>query len=393
MKEKPSYHPKRESRALQTRFGRIEERSIKYEYFEAKFWGYVLHSYFYVYQKADRHLEFLSTNYGCFFGTDIYRSDRRTVNFISVLPLIQKEPGNGRDIIGKILMPDFQIIYPIVKSTYVCVYDQLGDEATLVKQMVSDRTLPEYHIDLISESSGVALLEPSRSIRRFLRGSETSGLAMLLVRACGAETFVPWTLLERAGVQRQTVLATLRIIYPYEEMRGHPIPHGVTPLLLTPLSSPFRDVSVRTADIETLGAIYIDCGVPVMLGGPIGSETRQRWSCVLRYHSWCGLVIMTSSTVGFTEGKTLPEYHIDIISESSGVALLEPSRSIRRFLRFLQNPWQRGSETSGLAMLLVRACGAETFVPWTLLERAGVQRQTVLAMLRILFVHVRAKLS
>ncbi|KAF3556281.1 hypothetical protein F2Q69_00012532 [Brassica cretica] len=88
----------------------------------------------------------------------------------------------------------------------------------------------------------------------------------------------------------------------------------------------------------------------------------------------------------------LPEYHIDLISESSEVALLEPSRSIRRFLRFLQNPWQRGSETSGLAMLLVRACGAETFVPWTLLERAGVQRQTVLATLRVLFVHVRAKL-
>ncbi|KAL0759113.1 hypothetical protein Bca101_075263 [Brassica carinata] len=51
----------------------------------------------------------------------------------------------------------------------VCVYDQPGDEATLVKKMVSDRTLPEYHIDLISESSGVALLEPSLSIRRFLR--------------------------------------------------------------------------------------------------------------------------------------------------------------------------------------------------------------------------------
>ena len=43
---------------------------------------------------------------------------------------------------------------------------------------------------------------------------------MLLVRACGTETFVPWTLLERAGVQRKTVLATLRIIYPYEEMLG-----------------------------------------------------------------------------------------------------------------------------------------------------------------------------
>ncbi|KAF2549563.1 hypothetical protein F2Q70_00020936 [Brassica cretica] len=45
-------------------------------------------------------------------------SDPQTVNFISVLLLIQKETWNGRDIIGKISMPDFQIIYPIVKSTY-----------------------------------------------------------------------------------------------------------------------------------------------------------------------------------------------------------------------------------------------------------------------------------
>ncbi|KAF3553203.1 hypothetical protein F2Q69_00012464 [Brassica cretica] len=66
----------------------------------------------------------------------------------------------------------------------VFVYDQPGHEATLVKQV-----LPEYHIDLISESSRVALLELSRSIRHFLRGSETSGLAMLLVQTCGAETF------------------------------------------------------------------------------------------------------------------------------------------------------------------------------------------------------------
>ncbi|KAF2614337.1 hypothetical protein F2Q70_00012009 [Brassica cretica] len=58
----------------------------------------------------------------------------------------------------------------------VCVYDQPRDEATLV-QMVSDWSklaLPEYHIDLISESSGVALLEPSRSIRRFLRFLQNS---------------------------------------------------------------------------------------------------------------------------------------------------------------------------------------------------------------------------
>ncbi|KAF2618558.1 hypothetical protein F2Q68_00041518 [Brassica cretica] len=98
IKEKPSHHPKREIRAQQTRFGGTEEQSIKYE------------------------------------------SDPQTVNFISVLPLIQKEPGNGRDIIGNISMPDFQIIYPIVKSTFVCVYDHPGDEATLVKQMVSDRS-------------------------------------------------------------------------------------------------------------------------------------------------------------------------------------------------------------------------------------------------------------
>ncbi|WZZ70758.1 hypothetical protein YC2023_082128 [Brassica napus] len=77
------------------------------------------------------------------------------------------------------------------------------------------------------------------------------------------------------------------------------------------------------------------------------------------------------------------------VNESSGVALLESSRSIWRFLRFLQNPWQ---ETSGLAMLQVRACGADTFVPWTLLERAGIQRQTVLATVRVVCVHVRAKL-
>ncbi|WZZ35439.1 hypothetical protein YC2023_018840 [Brassica napus] len=66
-----------------------------------------------------------------------------------------------------------------------------------------------------SEMSGLATLLDYAG-----RGSETSGLAMLLVRACVAETFVPWTLLERAGVQRHTVLATLRIIYPYEEMWG-----------------------------------------------------------------------------------------------------------------------------------------------------------------------------
>ncbi|KAF3535624.1 hypothetical protein F2Q69_00022240 [Brassica cretica] len=181
MKEKPSHHPKRESRALQIRFGGTEVRSTRYE------------------------------------------SDPRTVNFISVLPLIQKESRNGQDITGNISMPDFQIIYPIVKSTYVCVYDQPGDEATFVKKMVSDRStlaLPEYHIDLVSENSGVAVLEPSRSIRLFLKflqnpwqrdvwtsdaalvggGLETYGLATQIVWGVCAETFVFDAALEDRGV-------------------------------------------------------------------------------------------------------------------------------------------------------------------------------------------------
>ncbi|KAF3580729.1 hypothetical protein DY000_02031010 [Brassica cretica] len=173
MKEKPSHHPKREIRAQQTRFGGTEERSIK--------------------------------------------SDPRTVNFISVLPLIQKEPGNGRDIVGKISMPDFQIIYPIVKSTYgqkvidvsswrrikllncrdssdqsrFCVYDQPGDEATLVKQIVSDRILPEYHIDLISESYGVALLEPRPWRRNSVCRPETSTLGVVYAAAQLSRPLVP----------------------------------------------------------------------------------------------------------------------------------------------------------------------------------------------------------
>ncbi|KAF2530365.1 hypothetical protein F2Q70_00030336 [Brassica cretica] len=51
-------------------------------------------------------------NFEVMFYTHRSLSDPRTVNFISVLPLIQKEPGNGQDIIGKMSMPDFQIIYP-----------------------------------------------------------------------------------------------------------------------------------------------------------------------------------------------------------------------------------------------------------------------------------------
>ncbi|WZY77813.1 hypothetical protein YC2023_024197 [Brassica napus] len=93
---------------------------------------------------------------------------------------------------------------------------------------------------------------------------------MLLVRACDAETFVSWTLLERAGVQRHTVLATLCIIYPYEEMRGWEfyllksvvcvfsilIPHGVTHLLLTPpIPFPFQVRLTSKSDCYRIGAL------------------------------------------------------------------------------------------------------------------------------------------
>uniref|UniRef100_A0A0D3AT46 Uncharacterized protein n=1 Tax=Brassica oleracea var. oleracea TaxID=109376 RepID=A0A0D3AT46_BRAOL len=81
------------------------------------------------------------------------------------------------------------------------------------------------------------------------------------------------------------------------------------------------------------------------------------------------------------------------VSENSGVAVLEPSRSIRLFLKFLQNPWQRdvwtsdaalaggGLETYGLATQIVWGVCAETFVFDAALEDRGV-----------LFVHARAKL-
>ncbi|KAF3489347.1 hypothetical protein F2Q69_00055268 [Brassica cretica] len=102
MKEKSSHHSKREIRVQQTRFGGTEERSIKYE------------------------------------------SDPRTVNFISVLPLIQKNQKTSEisleslDAIFSDHLSDRQIDVRGIGAA--CVYDQPGDEATLVKQMVSDRS-------------------------------------------------------------------------------------------------------------------------------------------------------------------------------------------------------------------------------------------------------------
>ncbi|WZZ07595.1 hypothetical protein YC2023_093516 [Brassica napus] len=112
---------------------------------------------------------------------------------------------------------------------------------------------------------------------------------MLLVRACGAETFVSWTLLERAGVQRHTVLATLRIIYPYEEMRSWefyllqsvvcvfsiPIPHGVTPLLLTPpIPFPFQLRLTSRSDCYRIGALGNSGRIPIKWGRIVTTVTR-----------------------------------------------------------------------------------------------------------------------
>ncbi|WZZ33127.1 hypothetical protein YC2023_016528 [Brassica napus] len=71
-------------------------------------------------------------------------------------------------------------------SSFHLAWSLTNDVATLISR------------ESMHEMSGLATLLDCAGM-----GSETSGLAMLLVRECGAETFVPWTLLERAGVQRR----------------------------------------------------------------------------------------------------------------------------------------------------------------------------------------------
>ncbi|KAF2542610.1 hypothetical protein F2Q68_00031073 [Brassica cretica] len=93
----------------------------------------------------------------------------------------------------------------------VCVYDHPGDEATLVKQMVSDRSkiaLPEYHIDLISESSGVHSAFPQVSSepmakRRSFGGRELRDVwaSTQIVWGVGAETFAFDAALEGGGTE------------------------------------------------------------------------------------------------------------------------------------------------------------------------------------------------
>ncbi|KAF2560643.1 hypothetical protein F2Q70_00018156 [Brassica cretica] len=174
---------------------------------------------------------------------------------------------------------------------------------------------------------------------RMLRGSKTFGLAMLLVQVCGAETFVPWTLLERAGASCLFMLelnfhsgssiSQVRLTSRSDCYRTGAL-GGFSQMFERWMMSQFdrllsvdhfRDVSVRTADIETLGAIYIDCGVPVMLGGPIGSETRQRWSCVLRYHSWDGLTYQEPKRFMSLLGNLLVSYCVPLLSMERQMAL------------------------------------------------------------------------
>jgi len=65
-----------------------------------------------------------------------------------------------------------------------------------------------------------------------------------------------------------------------------------------------RDVSVRTFDIGHWEIFIFIVAYQLCMGESSYSETRQRWSCVLRYHSWDGLVITTLSTVGLPESKS-----------------------------------------------------------------------------------------
>ncbi|KAF3553206.1 hypothetical protein F2Q69_00012469 [Brassica cretica] len=287
MKEKSSYHPKRESRALQTRFGGIEERLIKYE------------------------------------------SDPRTVNFISILPLIQKEPGNGRDIIAKISMPYFHIIYPIIKSTYglkvidvsswrrikllscrdssdqsrFCVYNQPGNEATLVKQMVEFRSFFVRAVKVHSAFPQVS----SEPVAKDGMGQPTQDLNS---RTNSSPT---------GTSPEQPQIATMKekpSYHPKRESRALQTQTVPTSLGVS---------EKRSTETKSFSLEFVRVGAVCVYDQPGDEATLVKQ---------------------MVSDRTLPEYHIDIISESSGVALLETSKSIRRFLRFLQNPWKRGLEDS-----------------------------------------------
>ncbi|KAF2582989.1 hypothetical protein F2Q68_00004651 [Brassica cretica] len=104
-------------------------------------------------------------------------------------------------------------------------------------------------------------------------GSETSGLATQIVWGVGAETFAFNAALEGGGTETDcTSDAAYVYIYPYEEMRGHPIPHGVTPLLLTPpIPSPLRDV--WTSDAALVGGGSETSGLATQIVWGVGAET------------------------------------------------------------------------------------------------------------------------
>ncbi|WZY94953.1 hypothetical protein YC2023_067282 [Brassica napus] len=173
-----------------------------------------------------------------------------------------------------------------VGAVYVC--DQSGDEANLINQMVSDRSKTGGYGYRTSRATflleGLKIMSRDYVSGRGSRdvwtsdaalvggGSETSGLATQLVWGVGAETFAFDAALEGGGTETYcTSDAAYVYIYPYEEMRvgvlllksvvcvfSIPIPHGVTPLLLTPpIPLPFQMRLTSRSDCYWAGALGI----------------------------------------------------------------------------------------------------------------------------------------
>ncbi|KAG5397611.1 hypothetical protein IGI04_019425 [Brassica rapa subsp. trilocularis] len=206
-----------------------------------------------------------------------------------------------------------------------------------------------------------------------LRGSETSGLAMLLVRACGAETFVSWTLLERAGksLRRQTPADLEPSERDIGELSQPPSTEirSVTP----PPSHPLGHQCVR--DVETSPEQEFQPEIrrdaPTRAGGSSARESHAPPSPpdIRRSNRSRPLSVRRREAAA---GDFPVSHHRRWPPPATGLRRLA-GRLAAGVHSYHFSTLLRGSETSGLAMLLVRACGAETFVSWTLLERAGVR--------------------
>ncbi|XP_056845897.1 uncharacterized protein LOC108825650 [Raphanus sativus] len=132
------------------------------------------------------------------FRFQILRSDPPTVNFIGVFPSIQKEPGNERDIIGKLLLASSDQsrckgetvnLNERFKSVNLSVLVQSAFATSVemklfwlikwcpirVNSVATDKGHIGLHYDRrdqnVNESSRVAILEVLRSIRRFFKFS------------------------------------------------------------------------------------------------------------------------------------------------------------------------------------------------------------------------------